>query len=277
MMSQFSSKSLLAGALIVLAAALFLLNLGGYLAPAQEVLLAPLAALQNWISERYFTVRDLLISPRDVATLQARIAELEAENSRLQDEIIVLQEQANEAEQLGALLNFARGRPERDYLAASVIGFDPSPFIRSINLSAGTDHGVLYGMPVVTDDGLVGRIIETSAQLSRAQLITDPELAVNVRLQESDADGVLVAQANGELWVDLIDQDAEVVAGELVLTSGLGGLFPDDVVVGQVLSVRRRDFELFQQAVIEPAVDLANLEIVLVITDFQAVGAEAAQ
>lgn len=276
-MSQFSSKNLLASALIVLAAALFLLNLGGYLAPAQDIVLAPLAAAQAWISERYFTVRDLLTSPRDVAALQARVAELEAENARLQDEIIVLQEQAAEVEVLSALLNYARGRPQGAYLAASVIGYDPSPFVRSITLSAGTDHGVLYGMPVVTDLGLVGRVIEASAELSRAQLITDPALAVNVKLQESRADGVLVAQPNGELWIDLIDQDANVTVGELVLTSGLGGAFPADIPIGQVVSVRRRDFELFQRAVIEPTADLDGVEIVLIITDFQPLEPEAAQ
>ncbi len=268
-MSQISSKSLLAGALIVLAAALFLLNLGGYLAPARQVVLTPLSAAQRWISDRYFTVRDLLASPRDVATLQTRIAELEAENAQLKDQVIALQEQAAEAEVLGALLNYARGRPESRYLATNVIGLDPSPFIRSINLSAGTDDGVLYGMPVVTEDGLVGRVNEVSAELSNAQLLTDPALSVSVLLQDSRADGVLVAQPNGELWVDLIDQDAQVQVGELVLTSGLGGSFPADVPIGRVLSVRRRDFELFQQAVIEPAVDFDQLEIVLIITNFE--------
>lgn len=275
-MSQISTRTLLAGALIVLAGALFLLNLGGYLAPAQEVVLAPLAAAQEWISQRYFTVRDVLTSPRDVAALQAHISELEAENASLRDEVIALQGQAAEAERLGALLDYIRGQPQRNYLAANVVGFDPSPFVRSITLSAGTDHGVLYGMPVVTDDGLVGRVIETSAQVSIAQLITDPALAVNVQLQDTREDGVLVAQPNGELWIDVINQDAQVSPGELVLTSGLGGSFPADIPIGEVVSVRRRDFELFQRAVIEPAVDLERLEIVLIITDFQPLEADSA-
>lgn len=276
MMSQFSSKSLLAGALIVLAAALFLLNVGGYLAPAQQVVLTPLSAAQRWVSERYFTLRDLLTSPRDVATLQGRISELEAENAQLKDQVITLQEQAAEAEVLGALLNYARGRPESRYLATNVIGMDPSPFLRSVNLAAGTDDGVLYGMPVVTEEGLVGRVNEVGAELSKAQLISDPELAVSVTLQDSRAEGVLAAQPNGELWIDLIDQDAEVSVGELVLTSGLGGAFPADIPVGRVISVRRRDFELFQQAVIEPAVNFDQLQIVLIITNFQPLGPASA-
>ncbi len=124
-------------------------------------------------------------------------------------------------------------------------------------------------MPVVTERGLIGRIGEVYATVARVQLITDPESMVNVRLQTSRADGVLRARVNGELWIDLIDQSASVTPGELVLTSGLGGAFPADVPLGQVVTIRRRDFELFQQAVIQGSADLDNLEIVLVITNFQ--------
>ena len=266
MLSQFSSKALLASALVLLAGAVLILNLGGYLGPAQDFILPPITAVQDWVSQRYFTVRDLLTSPRDVAALQAHISELEAENAQLQDQIIALEEQAADAEILGALLNYARTRPESRYLSTNVIGLDPSPFIRSVNIGAGSDRGVLHGMPVVTDEGLVGRVTEVTAGTARVQLITDPGSAVNVKLQGSRADGLLSAQPNGELWVELIDQNAEVEPGELVLTSGLGGAFPEDIPVGHVVSVRRRDFELFQRAVIQPTVNFDELEIVLLVT-----------
>ena len=269
MLSQFSSKSLLASALVLLAGAVFVLNIGGYLGPVQDAALPPLAAGQDWLSQRYFTIRDLVNSPRDVATLQTRIGELEGENAQFRDQIIALEEKAAEAEVLGALLNYARTRPESRYLSTNVIGLDPSPFVRSINIGVGSDRGVLHGMPVVTDEGLVGRVTEITAGASRVQLITDPASAVNVQLQGSRADGLLAAQPNGELWVELIDQNATVEPGELVLTSGLGGAFPADIPVGHVVSVRRRDFELFQRAVIQPTVNFDDLEIVLLITNFQ--------
>ena len=269
MLSQFSSKTLLATTLILLAGAVLILNLGGYLGPAQNLILPPLANAQDWVSQRYFTVRDLVTSPRDVAALQARIGELESETAHLQDQIITLQEQAAEAEVLGALLNYARTRPESRYLSTNVIGLDPSPFVRSISIGAGSDRGVMHGMPVLTDEGLVGRVTEVTAGTSLVQLITDPASAVNVQLQGSRAAGLLAAQPNGELWVELIDQNASVEPGELVLTSGLGGAFPADIPLGHVLSVRRRDFELFQRAVIQPTVNFDELEIVLLVTNFQ--------
>lgn len=269
MLSQFSSKSLLASALVLLAGAIFILNIGGYLGPARDAILQPVVIAQDWVSQRYFTVRDLVTSPRDVATLQTQINELEGENAALRDQIISLQEQAAEVEILSALLNYARTRPESRYLSANVVGLDPSPFVRSVNIGAGSDRGVLHGMPVLTDEGLVGRVTEVTAGTSRVQLITDPASAVNVLLQGSRADGLLVAQPNGELWVELIDQNASLEPGELVLTSGLGGTFPADIPVGHVVSVRRRDFELFQRAVIQPTVNFDELEILLLVINFQ--------
>jgi rod shape-determining protein MreC len=267
-MTQPNSKTLLASALIFLSAALFILNLGGYLGAAREVVVRPLVGAQDWISRRYFAVRDLLTAPGEATALRARIAELEAQNAALQDRIVALEEQAAEAEILRALLNFARTSPESRYQAAAVIGLDPSPFVRSVTIGAGSDQGLAYGMPVVSQSGLVGRIVEVHASFARVQLITDPQSAVNVRLQDSRAEGLVVALPNNELLVDLIEHGALVSPGELVLTSELGGVYPPDIPVGRVVGVRSRDVELFQQASIDPVVDFDRLEIVLVITNF---------
>jgi rod shape-determining protein MreC len=204
-----------------------------------------------------------------MATLRSEVSRLEAENARLQQEIIALREQAAEADVLAALLNYARSQPESRYLATNVIGRDVSPFIRSILIGGGSDTGIARGMPVVTSRGLVGRVSEVFATYSRVQLITDPEMVVNIKFQESRTEGVLTAQVNGELIVDFIDLNAELSQGELVLTSGLGGKFPADIPVGSVLSIHHRDYDLFQQATIQPSVDFDELDIVLVITNFR--------
>lgn len=271
-MSRTSSRTLIASALVVLAFSLLVLNAAGYLQPAESLATRPLAVIQSWLATRYIAVRDFITSPSDVTTLRQRNAELEAEVAQLQQQVVALQEQQAEASILAALLKYAREQPESSYLATKVIGRDISPFLRSIWINSGSDQGLSRGMPVATDRGLVGRVIEVRASISRVQLITDPEAAVNVLFQQSRTDGVLAAQLNGELWVDLIDQNAEIAQGELVLTSGLGGGFPADIPIGRVLNVRKRDYELFQQAVIQPSVDFDNLDIVLVITNFTPVG-----
>jgi rod shape-determining protein MreC len=255
--------------LILVAAGLLILSQGGMLESAQDTILRPISGIQSWISIRFSAVRDLLRTPGDVAGLRTRNSELEIEVAQLQQEIIGLKEQIAEAEILSALLNYARTRPENRYIAADVIGKDTSPFLRSVWIGRGSDDGIITNMPVITERGLTGRIVEVNATSARVKLITDPEMAVNVLLQNSRAEGVLAPQRGGEIWIDLIDQEADVSPGELVITSGLGGRFPPDIPVGEVISVRKRDFELFQQAVIQPAVDIENLEIVLVITNFR--------
>ncbi len=274
-MSRSAAQPLFALTLILVALGLLVLNVAGYTQPVESLMLRPLAAVQGWVAVRFSAVRDLLTSPRDIAALRARIAELEAENAALQQQLISLQEEVTEARVLSALIQYARSQPESRYLAAAVIGRDPNPFIRSIWISAGSDQGLTRGMPVVTERGLVGRVAGVFATVSRVQLLTDPELAVNVRLQDSRAEGILEAEVNGDLWVNLIPQDANVQPGELVLTSGLGGSYPPDIPVGRVVSVRKRDFELFQRALIEPGVDFQDLELVLIITNFQPLPFEA--
>jgi len=267
--SRSSSRALLALTFILIAGGLLVLNLGGYLQAAEGMALRPLGALQGWLSQRVTAIQTLLTSPTDLATLRSENLRLEAEVARLERELIAVREQAAEAEVLAGLLGYARTRPESRYVAARVIGQDISPFIRSVWIDRGSDGGLQQGMPVVTERGLVGRVAEVYSTIARIQLITDPQSSVNVRLQTSRADGALQAQLNGELWVEAIDQSASVTPGELVLTSGLGGAFPSDIPVGQILTVRKRDYELFQQAVVQPSADLENLLVVLVITNFQ--------
>ena len=268
-MNRIDTRVLVAAILILLAAGLMILNIGGFLQPVQSLALRPISAVQSWVSLRYTAIRDILTAPRDVTTLREDIRALEAENAQLQQEVISLREQAAEAEILSALLNYARAQPESRYVAANVVGRDVSPFIRSVMIDRGSDHGIARGMPVVTESGLVGRVTEVFSTFSIIQLISDPESAVNVRLQDSRADGVLTAQLNGDLIVDLIDLNTQLSEGELVLTSGLGGKYPADIPIGQVISVRKRDYDLFQQATIQPLVDFENLEVVLIITNFQ--------
>jgi len=268
-MRRTSPRVVFASTLILIAIALLILQLSGYLPPVTNALMRPVTAVQSWFAVRYVAVRDLLSSPRDMTAMRDEINQLQAENALLQQEIISLREQASEADVLAALLDYARAQPESRYLACNVIGRDISPFIRSILIGQGSDAGVSIGMPVVTAQGLVGRVEEVFASYSRVQLITDPESAVNVKFQQARTEGILSARLNGEIFIDLIDLNAELSQGELVLTSGLGGKYPSDIPIGSVTSIRRRDFDLFQETTIQSSVTFDQLSLVLVITNFE--------
>ncbi len=253
----------------IISLGLVALALGGYLTPLSRVALAPLISIQTWVSSRYQAIQILVNSPRDVTILTQRNNELEAEVANLQTQIIELQQQLTEYQILSALLDFARAYPEYQYVGASVIGRDPSPFVKYIHINRGSDDGLRRGMPVVTQQGLVGRVAQITASAALVQLITDPGTILNVRLEPERVEAVLTGSITGDVGLDFIPQEAKVDPGDLVLTSGLGGNYPPNILIGQVTSVRSQDYDLFQSASIQPVVDFTDLEIVLVITNFQ--------
>jgi len=118
-----------------------------------------------------------------------------------------------------------------------VIGRDPSPFLRYVIINIGSNEGVLPGMPVVTEKGLVGRVDAVIAEAARVQLVTDAASAVDVRLQASNTEAMLQGSVTGELSLNMISQDAVIQTGDVVLTSGLGGTYPPNLLVGQVVSI----------------------------------------
>jgi len=247
------------------------LALGGYFSSASNVFTGSLVNLQTWFSARFVAVQDFLTSPRDIASLRQRNIELEGEVAELQAQVIQLQQQVGKTQILAALVDFEQANPENRYLSAAVIGRDPSPFLHYVIINRGSNDGILRGMPVVTNQGLIGRVDAVIADAARIQLITDPSSSVNVRLQNAETEASLVGSVTGDVTLQLIPQDINVQAGDLVLTSGLGGGYPPDLIIGQVVNVRSRDFDLFQQATVQPVVDFNRLEIVLVIVNFKPV------
>ena len=255
--------------LVLVAIGVLVLAIGGYLSPLTTSVLEPLLSVQNWVSTRYQAFQDFFNAPTDLARLRQRNAELEAELSNLQTEIITLQQQVTEVEILSELVDFTRAQPQNETKAAAVVSFDPSPFLKYVIINSGSDDGLRRGMPIVTGQGLAGRIAAVTATAGRVQLITDPGSSVNVRIQPAEVDAVLLGSITGELTLDLIPQEALVEPGDLVLTSGLGGNYPPDILIGQIVSVRQEATALFQTASIQPVVDFSRLEIILIIVNFQ--------
>ncbi len=264
-------RSLQTAALAFLVISILLLALGGYLAPISRVAFSPFIAAQTWLAGRYLAIRDFMTAPRDVARLTQLNEQLEAEVARLEAQVVELQQQNSEIEVLSALLDFARTHAENEYITAAVIGRDISPFLHYIIINRGSDDGLRRGMPVVSSQGLVGRVAAVTADGARVQLITDPDMAINVRIQPSGAEGLLQGSITGDITIEAIPQDAKIQSGDPVLTSGLGGNYPPDMLIGQISGVSQSPVELFQSATVESVVDFTQLEIVLVIVNFRPV------
>ena len=265
------SRSLQTVVIVLVATGLVALALGGYFNPVTNWFTRITVNAQTWVSGRYMAVVDFLTVPHDVASLQQRNAQLEADVAHLQTQVIGLEQQVTDINILSALVDFERANPEYSYKAAAVIGRDPSPFLRYVIINVGSNEGILPGMPVVTEKGLVGRVDAVISEAARVQLVTDAASAINVRIQASNTEAMLVGSITGDLSLDMIPQDATVQVGDVVLTSGLGGNYPANLLVGQVVSVKRQQSELFQQAAIQPNVDYNLLQFVLVIANFKPV------
>ncbi len=252
--------------LFVLGIAFFALS--GYMAKAIDRVLAPVVRAQSTLMERLNFIINLFSISEDQVALVAENEELKNQVAELQNRIIQLQQNLNEADILYALLGFARSSPDEQYVPAKVIGKDPSPFLKYILIDQGSDAGIRAGMPVVTNKGLVGRIDAVTASASRVRLITDSTSMINAVVVDVDAECVVQGSITGDITIEMVSQDVNLEPGQVVQTSGLGGDYPADFIVGQVLNVNQINNEIFQSASVLPAEDFNSLQAVLVVSNF---------
>ena len=193
-------------------------------------------------------------------------------------ENIQLRELERENQLLRELLNYTRNNPNFDQTTAGVvgqiIGTDLSNLLYTIFINVGANDGIAKDMPVITHRGLVGRVTEVGPNSAQVLLMIDPASSVNAVIQNSRVEGIIRGELGGTLVMERLPQGENVAPGDLVLTSGLGGNFPDKLVIGQITEVFQRDLDLFQAARVRSTVDFGRLETVLVLTAFQPVHPE---
>jgi rod shape-determining protein MreC len=218
----------------------------------------------------------------DVAGTVQKIGELARQNERYRDQIdryeaqlARVRELEQENQDLRSLLGLRQKAGPSELILVRRIAGDPNPFVGSLTVDKGEEDGVRTGMTVASARGLVGRVIRSAGSTSKVLLISDANSSVTGRVQSSGATGVIRGRVDGrllgpdepKLLMEKIPQEDRLQPGDLVLTSDLGGIFPEGLIVGQIAQVRRRDGDLFQEALIEPAVDMSRLERLYVIGD----------
>ncbi len=259
-------------ALVVVTIVLLILDSTGGLDGAFTFLEDPIASIMGWTTSRTENVGNVLGRPEDLELAQQQVEQLQLQVEALQRENEQLREIQAEYQSLQDLFNRARETPQFRREIASVIGYDTSPLFRSIIIDKGSEDGVFVGMPVESARGLVGQVYRTTAHAAMVILVTDNISSIPARLGTSRATGIVRGGGlGGALTMDWIDLEAQIVVGETVLSSGLGGKFPEDMIIGRVTAVERQEAELFQRAIIQPAADFSSLEMVFVITDFRTI------
>ncbi len=225
----------------------------GIVAPFQKITSSSIQfAKTTW--RRYFY---LVSVSEENQQLKRLLAEASEENNRL-----VEVDLANK--RLRQLLAFKEEHPRR-VVAAEVVARDPSAMFQTIIIDKGKADGVTKTDPVVVAEGIVGQVINVSERYAKVLLIIDQDSAVDALVQRSRGRGIIKGDGEGGCVFQYVLRKDDVSGDDIVITSGLDGVFPKGLRVGQVSEVFRRNSGLFQEVKITPFVDFEKLEEVLVV------------
>ncbi len=241
----------------------------GLLRPVQDASYKLVSPIESGLRSLAQPVADIVTKYGDTQALTRENESLRAENERLNADLARLREEATQNDELQRLLDTKNSLADQQFLAASVVARDPSNLRQLIAINRGKSDGIKVGMPVVTEGNtLVGTVSKVEGDHSWVTLVTDVDSGVSALLQESRAEGVVVGGYDRKLSMQFVEQNATVNEGDTVITSGLGGTYPKDLVIGRVTGVSGTPQELFRNVTVEPLASLSNLETVLVMTSF---------
>jgi rod shape-determining protein MreC len=191
------------------------------------------------------------------------------ENLRLRDESRTLREELErltevelENERLRRLLDFRQGL-RGDLLTARVIGHDATGLARTLTVDRGESDGVTRGAAALAPEGIVGQVFLASSHAARILLVSDHNSGVDALVQRSRARGIVQGTVDGGCVLKYVKRTDDVQVGDLLVTSGIDGIFPKGLPVGRVVAVDKRGRGLFQHAEVQPHVDVDALEEVL--------------
>lgn len=241
----------------------------GALDPIQNFSLRITSPAERGLHDLASPIADFFQGIVDRGELARENRRLQAEIERLKADIARLENAQQRYEELAALLAVKEGRPQDEFVVANVIAQDPSNLKEAIAIDRGTSDGVEEGMVVLGPGGsLVGTVSRAYPDFAWVTLTTDPDSAVNAQVTQAEARGVVSGDLRRGLVLDLVSQSAQLQEGLLVTTSGLGGNYPQALLIGTIRSVDYSPQDLFQKATLEPAIDFSHLERVLVMVSF---------
>jgi rod shape-determining protein MreC len=212
-------------------------------------------------------VTDVLLNAGQLDTLAQENAALRQELARAETDLAALREGRIAVDQAAALVESVGANAGRT-VTATVILRDPAPGRQRLVLNQGSEDGVRVGQPVLGAGAtLLGLVTEVDAHRSRVRLITDRDSAVATILQSSRTPASLTGTGDG-LRLEFVAIDVTVAAGDVVLTSALGGLLPPGLLVGRVAEVSAAGQDLFQRITVDPLANLDRAEQVLIMVGF---------
>jgi rod shape-determining protein MreC len=199
-----------------------------------------------------------------LVNLKEENRQLREEVRRLKRENADLRGSAQDLERLQHLL-LLKARVSGAMIAAEVVAYSPSAWFRTIVINKGERDGVKKGLPVVTVEGVVGKVTKVSSNSSVVLLVVDRNSAVDCVVQRTRTRGIVEGEGGGRCYLRYVPRTEDIQIGDHIVTSGLEGIFPKGLSLGEVVKVEKKAYGLFQEIEVIPSADLSRLEEVMVL------------
>lgn len=196
---------------------------------------------------------------------QETLDELKQQNDELTAKVAELTEAAETATRLQELVGL-QSTYNLQSTAARIVGLSSDAWTDTVTIDKGSADGLAINMPVASSAGVIGQIIEVSPNTATVRLLTDENSGISAMVQSTRAQGILQGQADGSLRLEYVATDVDVKVGDIIVTSGLGGVFPKGLPLGTVSSVDKQSSSVYYTIVVRAQASMENNEEVLVIT-----------
>lgn len=253
-------------ALLVIALMMLSLNLkyGAERGFFSKIVLQAVAPVQKGLNASIKSIRDAWLRYIFLVGIEEENKNLKKKINELKSVIISYQEGYLEAQRLKKLLSLTDDY-NYNFIPARVIGREQAALSKTILINKGTVQGLKAGMPVVVPPGLIGRLVNVSWHASKALLFIDENSNIDAIVQRTRMQGIISGAGSRGLILKYISKTQDVQEGDVIVSSGMGGVFPKGLLIGQVSHVDRLEASLFLKINVAPFVDFSKLEEVLVL------------
>lgn len=274
-----SFKALVIAVVVLLGLIIYTTSAGGsFIASLLGFVSTPMQSVATNVTGSVTEFLDLDGFTKD--ELKALVNSLQAENGQLQDRLVDYDELKHENERLRQQLKISQADPQVEMRSAAVIGRDPNDVFFGFSIGIGTLSGVSTGDPVITSQGLVGVVTQAYATTSKVECLLSEDVQVAAVSIDKEETGVVTCNimmaSSGLLRLEYLSPDTKLEPGDIITTSGAGGVYPAKLKIGQVESVEKSDKDVSRYAVVRPFQDLSSVTDVQVIIGFPGKGEEDA-
>lgn len=226
-----------------------------------QAAMAPVSAAGEWVFTPVTAVKNFF---GGLGVSREEITALQTQNTELRAKVAELEEARLENERLQKIVGFIEAS-KLDSVGARVIGRPPSAWEGSLLIDRGTADGVKTGMPVLAPEGLLGQTVEVTEHSAKVRLITDQRSGVAAMIQSTRAEGVVRGSIEGLLSMEYVSRESTVTVGDVVITSGMGGVYPKGLMIGQVDKFELNDNDLYPSITVRPTARFEGIEEVVVL------------